>query len=86
MSHPPVQKALSLVELMVVIAMAGLVVSILAPGLQVIPQKNATAMCLSNLRQIGAASWSYAAEDAREQLVPLHQTMVRGSLTRDGPG
>ena len=77
MSRTPVQKAFSLVELMVVVAMAGLVVSILAPGLQVIPQKNATAMCLSNLRQIGAASWSYAAEDAREQLVPLHQTMVR---------
>ncbi|HUU97718.1 MAG TPA: type II secretion system protein [Phycisphaerae bacterium] len=77
MSCTPVQKAFSLVELVIVVAMAGLVVSILAPGLQVIPQKNATAMCLSNLRQIGAASWSYAAEDAREQLVPLHQAMVR---------
>jgi len=77
MFRPPVRKAFSLIELVVVVALAGLVVSILAPGLQAVRQKNATAVCLSNLRQIGAASWVYAAEDYREQLVPLHQTMVR---------
>ena len=77
MSRTSVKKAFSLMELVVVVTMAGLVILILGPGLQDMGRKTAAAVCLSNLRQIGAASWQYAAEDYREQLVPLHQTVVR---------
>jgi type II secretory pathway pseudopilin PulG len=77
MSRTSVKNAFSLAELVVVVTMAGLVILILGPGLQDMGRKTAMAVCLSNLRQIGAASWQYAAEDCREQLVPLHQTMVR---------
>jgi len=77
MSRTSVKNAFSLVELVVVVTMAGLAILILGPGLQDVGRKTAAAVCLSNLRQIGAASWQYAAEDYREQLVPLHQAMVR---------
>jgi prepilin-type N-terminal cleavage/methylation domain-containing protein len=71
------KNAFTLIELVVVVAIVGLAIATVGPGLANLGQKRRTASCLSNLRQIAAASWQYAAEDPREQLVPLHQTNVR---------
>jgi hypothetical protein len=77
MARTSARSAFGLSDLVVVVAVGGLMVSVLVPGSTDLGRKRRAASCLSNLRQIAAASWQYAGEDAREQLVPLHQTMIR---------
>ncbi|MFH1747424.1 MAG: prepilin-type N-terminal cleavage/methylation domain-containing protein [Planctomycetota bacterium] len=68
--------AFTLIELLVVVAIIALLISILLPSLQGAREQGKKAVCLSNMRQIAQASHSYANDDDREQIVPLHRMMV----------
>ena len=70
------RKAFTLIELLVVVAIIALLISILLPSLQGAREQGKKAVCLSNMGQIGKASYAYASDDAREQIVPLHRQMI----------
>jgi len=70
-------RALTLTEVIVVLAVGGLLTFIALPALAGVRVNERAAWCCANLRQIGVASLTYADEDPREQIVPLHQSKVR---------
>lgn len=55
-------RAFTLVELLAVIAVIGVLASILFPAVGAVRNKARSAQCLSNLRQVGAASWLHIHE------------------------
>ncbi len=63
-------RAFTLVELLVVIGIIALLISILLPALNAANEAARTTACLSNLRQIGQAFATYAA-DNKGDVVPL---------------
>lgn len=69
-------KAFSITELVMVLGGLGLLATLILPLPQSLRQRERSAACLANLERIGAASLAYAAEDARQQLVPLNMTDV----------
>ena len=56
-------KKFTLIELMVVIAIMGILMSILMPSLSQSRQKVRQSVCLSNLKQIGLSIYIYSSED-----------------------
>ena len=76
MFKPRVRTGFTLIELLVVVAIIALLISILLPSLAGAREQGKKAVCLSNLSQIGKASHAYATDDEREQLVPLHRSVV----------
>ena len=70
------RRGFTLIELLVVVAIIALLISILLPSLQGAREQGKKAVCLANFRQIAQASHSYANDDDREQMVPLHRMMV----------
>lgn len=61
-SHPCARGAFTLLELLVVVAIIALLISILLPGLSRAKQSAKTAVCVSNLHQIGNALQMYFLE------------------------
>jgi prepilin-type N-terminal cleavage/methylation domain-containing protein/prepilin-type processing-associated H-X9-DG protein len=59
----------TLPELLVVIGIIALLVAILLPTVKAVRESAQTTKCLSNLRQIGVAIYTYA-HDHRDQIVP----------------
>ena len=57
------RKAFTLIELLVVVAIIALLISILLPSLQGAREQAKKALCLSNMKQVGLGSHSYAVED-----------------------
>ena len=74
-------RALTLTELVVVGAAIAVFAAVVGPSVsrpRMIAQRTD---CLSNLQRIGAALQAYAAEDAREQAIPIHVNMVRSQCS-----
>ena len=74
------RRAFTLIEVMVVIAIIGLLVSLLLPALSVVRDEARKAICLSNLRTIGVGIHSYARDnDDRIPYGPKAPPMVTAS-------
>lgn len=70
MNHPGTgERAFTLVELLVVVAVIGLLVSILLPSLAAARESARAAVCASNLRQI-AIGWTIYADQNNGAIVP----------------
>ena len=77
----PVRRAFTLVELLVVIGIIALLISILLPSLSRARREGQRIKCLSNLRQIGTALFSY--QNDNRGCYPVH-TMWGNLLGRRG--
>ncbi len=60
MSGQPARRAMSMVELIVVIAVLALLGGLLLPGLSMVSAAGRSAQCASNLRQMAIAAQMYA--------------------------
>jgi prepilin-type N-terminal cleavage/methylation domain-containing protein len=70
------KKAFTLIELLVTVALLAVLATMLVQSAGHVRQRDAQAVCLANLHTIATASLQYAAEDPRDQMVPLHRMMV----------
>ncbi len=80
------KSAFTLIELLVVVAIIALLISILLPALQEAREKGKQTACLSNMSQIAKGSHTYASEDRKDQIVPIHQTLLRTDASRGWGG
>jgi type II secretory pathway pseudopilin PulG len=62
-NRKPVRQRFTLTELLVVIAILSILLMLLQPALQNITQKTTGLSCLNNLRQIGAATFTYGGDN-----------------------
>jgi prepilin-type N-terminal cleavage/methylation domain-containing protein len=62
----------TLIELLVVVAIIAVLISILLPSLQRAREQAKRGQSLSNLRGVSSASMMYAADDPRNNAVPVH--------------
>lgn len=60
--HHRLRQGFSLIELLVVVAITGLLAMLVFPSLQTARERAKTAACTSNLRQVGVAMLNYAAD------------------------
>ena len=66
----------TLIELLVVVAIIALLISVLLPSLSQAREQAKRAVCLSNLRSLGTSMNTYANDDDKELLLPIHEMMV----------
>lgn len=64
--------AFTLIELLVVVAIIAVLIAILIPSLQNAREQAKRGQCMSNLRGLSSASMMYAADDPRNQAIPIH--------------
>jgi prepilin-type N-terminal cleavage/methylation domain-containing protein len=76
------RKGFTLVELLVVIGIIALLISVLLPALQKARNQAKNTRCLANLRQIGVAYGTYAAENRAKYPTPLKP--LRASSSNPG--
>lgn len=70
-------RAFTLIELLVVIGIIALLLAILMPSVSGAREQGRRTYCLANLRSIGQAAVSYATDQPRNLIIPIHQMMVR---------
>jgi prepilin-type N-terminal cleavage/methylation domain-containing protein/prepilin-type processing-associated H-X9-DG protein len=79
----PQAKAFTLIELLLVIAVAGILAALLLPSLARAKQKARTAQCLAQLHQLGLAMSLYA--DEHEGLLPMAHATVQWNSHQPTP-
>ncbi|MCK4340520.1 MAG: type II secretion system protein [Phycisphaerae bacterium] len=75
--------AFTLIELLVVVAIISLLMAILLPSLGQAKEQARRAYCLANLRSIGQAAFSYASEEPKDLIIPIHAMMVTPISAQD---
>ncbi|MCM8530278.1 MAG: type II secretion system GspH family protein [Lentisphaeraceae bacterium] len=79
-------KEFTLIELLVVVAIIGILMSLLLPSVSKARLKTMQAVCLSNQRQIGIATFSYISDNGgygpyhRENIIRWHQRLIPAYL------
>ncbi len=71
---------LALAELLTVLPVGGLILILAIPAMRQTRTLCQRTDCLTNMQRIGAAMLTYAAEDAQEQIVPIHMNMVQSCM------
>jgi prepilin-type N-terminal cleavage/methylation domain-containing protein/prepilin-type processing-associated H-X9-DG protein len=69
---PRLRRALTLVEVLVVVAIIAVMVGILLPTLASARAEGEKARCLANLRALGVAFSSYSVDDEQDYTTPIH--------------
>lgn len=76
MPHAHQRRGLTLIELLVVVAVISLLMAIVLPAVRAVKERAKQARCLANLHVIGVGAQSYATEEPRELMIPIHRMMV----------
>ena len=77
--------AFTLTELLVVVAILGILISLLLPSLRSAKETAKSIVCINNLRQIGSAVFTYAGENDGNMPPPLRWWRILGDKKYVGP-
>lgn len=69
------QRAFTVAELFIVVGLLILLVLLMAPSLTRAREQGRSSVCLANLGHLGTALMQYAADDSKEQPIPIHRRM-----------
>jgi prepilin-type N-terminal cleavage/methylation domain-containing protein/prepilin-type processing-associated H-X9-DG protein len=83
-SHQVSNKCFTLIELMVVIAIIGILITMLIPALSKAREATRSAVCLSNQKQVGIAIMTYS--DSGDEIMPQIDKIDRFLLGRGDNG